>query len=42
MLVSHKDIKHLPVFRGFMKVKVDCATGTMALVLLFVLELGVL
>lgn len=37
-----QDDKHLPVFNGFMKVKLDCATGTMRFRLLFVLELGVL
>lgn len=37
-----KDNEHVPVFNGFMKVRVDCATATMGFVLLFVLELGVL
>ena len=40
--IDFKDIKHLPAFSGFMKVKLDWATGTKGLVLLFVLEVGVL
>lgn len=37
-----KDHGHLPVFNGFMKVRLDCATGTTRFVRLFDLELGVL